>query len=110
MDIAKVIMVQVVIAVVGSLVAFVGLPEFEPQDNIVMEQYQQETDEQYGIVNVFLLYYNDKDTIDIDTELKWFKSKYPKYIIVDYEKTIRVREERTYEVLIIYAKKEDDSE
>lgn len=101
----RVILVAVIIAQLGAGIMMLGVPEYAQQDTKVIEQYQ--SDQQ---IDIFMIYYTDKDEINVEQEIQGFNEQYPGYEILEYEKTIKVTEDRAYEVLVIYAQKVGDAE
>ena len=100
---------RILIAVIlTTLIGFVAVnllnqPTFQPQDDKVLEQYIGEVEE-YGTVDIFIIYYTDVDEIDVEKEIQFFKEEFPYYEILEYEKQVKVKTDRVYEVLIIYAR------
>lgn len=103
----KVILVTALVQIVGyGMYNLVGGTQFEEQSLAVYEQYQ--TDEGYDI---FLVYYDDRDELGgVEQLLNEFREKYPNYEILDYQVVLKVRMDRVYEVLVIYARQKDGEE
>lgn len=95
----QILLVTVLVQLLGYFVySMVGMP-FEKQGVVVLEQYNSSQE-----MDVFLLYYTDKDRIeDISVALNEFQKQYPEYVIVQYQKVVKTRLNRTFEVLVIYA-------
>lgn len=105
----KIILVSVLVAQIGAGAILLGFPNFTPQDDRVIDQYQNEIQD-YGKVDVFMIYYDDKDEIVVEDEILYFKEQYPNYEILEYEKSVKVKEDRIYEVLVIYARMKGDEQ
>lgn len=98
----RVVFVVILASVIGYVTFnVVGGYTFEAQPQQVYEQYQSDEG-----VDIFLVYYADKDEIvDPQALLDEFSQEFPDYKIIKWVKVVKVRLERTYEVLVIYGQK-----
>ena len=103
----KVLLVTVLVQLIGyGTYNLLNGAQFEAQPMAIYEQYK--SDEGYDI---FLVYFDDKDHLgNISDLLDAFKLRYPDYEILDHQVVLKVRMDRVYEVLVIYARQKDGEE
>lgn len=99
---------RVVIIIITLLVLPITMTwyNYKPQDSYVFEQYLDELNGE--TIDVFQIFDTEKDIIDIDLSLNLFKEQYPNYTIIEYKKIIKVRDDRAYETLVIFARRIDN--
>ena len=101
----KVILTTVLVQLIGyGTFYLVSGTQLEQQPMAVYEQYQ--SDDGYDI---FLVYFDDREKLgDVKELIAEFEERYPDYEILQTHVALKIRLDKVYEVLVIYARKVGD--
>ena len=97
----KYLLAIVLAQVIGFVVFQVGGMSFVQQDKQVFDRY--ESDQGY---DVFMCYMDKID--DPQKVLAEFQKAYPDYQVISWQVVVKVRQEQTFDVMVIFARSEQN--